>query len=326
MEELPLLSVIVPVYRVEHYLNTCVRSILRQTYENLEIFLVDDGSPDGSGALCDDWARQDSRIRVLHRPNGGSGAARNAALELARGALIGFVDSDDYIAPDMYRYLYSLLDDQTDIAECGFLSIADDGAVFGTASPAARRYTPQEAMDCHIRDTAFRQVIWNKLYRRRVLEGVRFPEGTAIDDEFFTYRAIGRARGLIRSERVCYAYRQQSGSIMHRPYSLKRLDGVRAKEQRLDYLRAHMPALEQAARQDLRLSCLYAMQGSLRALSGEELKTARTLLRSAAAKTAPLSMETGLPARKKALLLAAGLSLEGTARALNVLEDLHILS
>ena len=122
MTQLPLISVIVPVYKVENYLDCCVQSIVNQTYSNLEIILIDDGSaigliahmdtaPDASGAMCDVWAEKDSRIRVIHQENAGGGAARNAGLDAARGERIAFVDSDDYIAPDCYQYLHTLLEE-----------------------------------------------------------------------------------------------------------------------------------------------------------------------------------------------------------------------
>ena len=109
MTQLPLISVIVPVYKVENYLDCCVQSIVNQTYSNLEIILIDDGSPDASGAMCDAWAEKDSRIRVIHQENAGGGAARNAGLDAARGERIAFVDSDDYIAPDCYQYMSTLV-------------------------------------------------------------------------------------------------------------------------------------------------------------------------------------------------------------------------
>ena len=118
MTDLPLISVIVPVYRVEDYLDKCIRSIAEQTYSNLEILLVDDGSPDRSGAICDRWAVSDCRIRVIHQKNAGAGAARNRALDAAEGDLIAFVDSDDYLHPNLYTHLYSLLGEGVEIAEC----------------------------------------------------------------------------------------------------------------------------------------------------------------------------------------------------------------
>ena len=182
MTQLPLISVIVPVYKVENYLDCCVQSIVNQTYSNLEIILIDDGSPDASGAMCDAWAEKDSRIRVIHQENAGGGAARNAGLDAARGERIAFVDSDDYIAPGCYQYLHTLLEEGADIAECDFVETERNDAVFGTDAGEISFYTPLEAMRCHIRDTAFRQLIWNKLYRRAIFAQLRYPEGKLNED------------------------------------------------------------------------------------------------------------------------------------------------
>lgn len=121
-EKQPLISVIVPIYKVEQYLNRCVQSIVDQTYKNLEIILVDDGSPDNSPAMCDAWAEKDDRVQVVHKKNGGVSSARNAGLDAANGAYIGFVDGDDYIEPDMYaQLLQAIQKDSSDMAVCGIL-------------------------------------------------------------------------------------------------------------------------------------------------------------------------------------------------------------
>lgn len=326
MAQLPLISVIVPVYRVEAYLDKCIRSIAEQTYTNLEILLVDDGSPDRSGEICDAWAEQDSRIRVIHKENGGAGLARNVALDQARGKFIGFVDSDDYIAPDMYRQLYTLLCQGADIAECGFVETADDDAVLDSEAGTFREYSPAQAMELHIRDQLFRQLIWNKLYRRETIGCARFPVGTKIDDEFFTYLPLSKAKKLASISGRLYAYRQQSGSIMHQPFSLNRLQGIQAKEQRLAYLRQNMPELVEEARVELFDSCLFSMQASLRWLRGEELERARADIRRVLRDNLPMKPKETDGLKRKILMAAARKNFEGTCRVLNILQDLHILT
>ncbi len=322
----PLLSVVVPVYKVEAYLNRCLESLTAQTYRNLEILLVDDGSPDHSGEICDRWAERDSRIRVLHQENRGAGAARNAALDAAKGELIGFVDSDDYLSPQMYEVLYSLMEGDVDIAECEILETEDDDCPLEDgAQGEVHTYPAKEAMAMHIADTRFCQTPPNKLYRRRVLEGVRFPVGNLIDDEDFTYRAIGASRRLAHTSARMYAYRQQPGSAMHKPYSLKRLEGIRAKQQRLIFLEEAMPELTSQAKNDLLMSCLYGMQGTLRSLRGGERQQAEAFLLEALSALKPIPLEAEGSQRRRVLLRCAGASLKGTARALNLLENLHIL-
>ena len=321
MTQLPLISVIVPVYKVERYLDQCVRSIVGQTYSNLEIILIDDGSPDASGAMCDAWAERDSRIRVIHQENAGAGAARNAGLDEAKGELLGFVDSDDYIAPDFYQYLYGLLENGADIAECGFVETETDDAIFDDNAGEIDFYTPLEAMRFHIRDTMFRQLIWNKLYRRETVGDTRFPVGTKIDDEFFTYRVIGSAGRLVHSEKKLYAYRQQPDSVMHSGFSLRRLEGIRAQEQRLAYLKTHMPSLEYEGRANLFLCCQYAMQMSLKYLSGEELAQAKDSLRKTVTQLTPLFPSGRLSAAGNVWLILGQISFEGSCRLQNYMEQ-----
>ena len=327
MTDLPLISVVVPVYRVAAYLDHCVRSIVEQTYQNLQILLVDDGSTDGSGEICDRWASRDSRIRVFHKENAGAGAARNTALDAATGDLIAFVDSDDYLHPNLFSHLYNLLAAGADIAECEIGMTENDDLPMddGTGAEILVCDT-QEALRLHIRDEVFRQTPPNKLYRRACVGDIRFPEGNLIDDEFFTYRVLGNARRLAHSSACMYAYRQQAGSAMHKPYSLRRLQGLDAKLQRLEYLRQGFPDLVPEAKTDLLMTCLGAMQGCLRSLRGEEMDAARKKLRDAVDQAAPLEIPAEASAKRRLLLKASVGHLEQTAKLLNFLIDIHLLS
>lgn len=262
----PLISVIIPVYNVERYLDKCVSSIVNQNYKHLEIILVDDGSSDRCPEMCDVWARKDSRICVIHRPNGGGGAARNSGLDVAKGELIAFVDSDDYISVDMLSFLYSLLVSGADIAECDFEVVVDDNAGFHNGEEVVCKYTVLEAMAEHIHDRHFRQLIWNKLYRREVIGDIRFPVEKSIDDEFFTYQVLGSAKTLICSNRVCYAYRQQEESVMHAMGAQKRLQAVEAKVLRHNYIEACYPELIGLSLKNLWFTCIYQGQLSQREL------------------------------------------------------------
>lgn len=327
MTDLPLISVIVPVYRVECYLDRCIQSITEQTYANLEILLVDDGSPDGSGEICDRWAEKDSRIRVIHKENAGAGAARNTALDMAKGEIIAFVDSDDYLHPNLYSHLYGLMDDGVDIAECEIGITEDDDLAMddGTGADILICET-EDALRLHIQDEIFRQTPPNKLYRRDCVGAIRFPEGNLIDDEFFTYRVLGNAKKLAHSSACMYAYRQQSGSAMHKPYSLRRLQGLDAKLQRLTWLRERFPGLVREAKADLLMTALGAMQGCLRSLSAEEMEEARRRLGGILAQIGPVEIPDGTSAKRKLILLAARKHLERTAAVLNFLIDIHLLT
>ena len=327
MKELPLISVIVPVYNVEAYLDQCIASIAGQTYSNLEIILVDDGSPDNSGAICDAWAEKDSRIRVIHKKNGGAGAARNTGLEEAKGEIISMIDSDDYLEPHMFQYLYSLMADDVDIAECVMgLTERDDLLMEDGTSAEVTVANREEAMRLHIRDEIFCQTPPNKLYRRSAIADARFPVGNLIDDEFFTYQVIGNSRRLAHSSAVMYAYRQQPGSAMHKPYSLKRLQGLTAKQQRLDYLQKNLPSLVYEAKFDLFFTCLYAMQGCLNSLSEADLQTARKIIRAIVDQIVPLEANPEESSKKNLLLKLAQKNFEGTAKLLNFLIRIHVLT
>lgn len=266
----PLISVIVPVYNVEPYLDRCVESIVNQTYRNLEIILVDDGSPDNCPQMCDAWAERDARIRVIHKENGGSGEARNVALNSALGELVAFVDSDDYIASDMFEYLYSLLTGGADVAECSYIDVFNDQFSFSDTTDDTYTYTVQEAMAEHIRDRTFRQLIWNKLYRSGVIGDIRFPVDKKIDDEFFTYQVLGNAKTLVHSEKICYAYRQQNSSVMHSIDAKKRLQAVEAKVQRHEYIKKIFPSLTELSLKKLWFTCIYHGQLSQKETRREE--------------------------------------------------------
>ena len=327
MTDLPLISVVVPVYRVEDYLDHCIQSIVSQTYANLEILLVDDGSPDGSGEICDHWAKTDARVRVFHKQNAGAGAARNTALDAASGDLIAFVDSDDYLHPNMFSHLYSLLVDGVDIAECEIgMTETDDFPMDDGRCAEILVCETEEALRLHIQDEVFRQTPPNKLYRRECVGNIRFPEGNLIDDEFFTYRVLGNAKKLAHSSACMYAYRQQSGSAMHKPYSLRRLQGLNAKLQRLAYVRERFPGLVWEAKADLLMTCLGAMQGCLKSLNGEEMEKARKKLNAVLTQITPLEIPEGTSARRKLLLKSAQKNLESTAKILNFLIDIHLLT
>lgn len=281
MENHPLISVIVPVYNVEAYLDRCVGSIVNQTYRELEILLVDDGSPDRCPRMCDEWAQKDRRIRVLHVENGGAGKARNLAIRQAAGAWTVLVDGDDYLHSRMIGYLYGLLDETTDLAECCIVHTGSDEAVFSDITDADEIVAcrAEEALGYLIDDRMFRQTPPNKLYKTDIIKRIPFPEGKLIDDEFWTYRVIGQCRRLKHSSLKLYAYRQQSGSVMHKPYSVRRLHALDAKYERLDYIEQNYPALLPKARTNFLESCIYQGQMTVRHLAGNEKREAEAKIR-----------------------------------------------
>ena len=259
-----LISVIVPVYKVEQYLDKCIESIVNQTYRNIEIILVDDGSPDRSGDICDVWAEKDERINVIHQENYGGGFARNIGIESAKGEYISFVDSDDYISPTMLETLKKQFINDVDVVECDYIEVYDDNESFNNFKDnKVEFFDNNRAMEENIKDNIFRQLIWNKMYTRKVIGDIRFVKGKKIDDEFFTYQVIGKARKLVRLNQILYAYRQQEESIMHNMSLEKRLQSIEAKYLRHEYVCENFPTLKKESLLSLIYQCLYQGQQSI---------------------------------------------------------------
>ena len=208
------LSIIIPVYNVENYLAACVDSLLAQTMRDLEILLVDDGSTDSSGAIADAYAAKNpGMIRCLHVENGGQGRARNLALPLARGEFLGFVDSDDWVRPDMYEKLCARAEETgADIVACDFLERYDDG----------REKTVPAAFQDH--PLSFAGSCCNKIFRASLVKDLRFPEGLWYEDFAFSALALSRAGKLARVPEPLYCYRIGHPSTMHNQNARKNLD------------------------------------------------------------------------------------------------------
>ena len=240
---MPRISVIVPVYKVEAYLHRCVRSIQAQTHRDLEIILVDDGSPDGCGASCDGFAAEDARIKVIHKENGGLSSARNAGLDIATGDLIGFVDSDDCIEPSMYgRLLQALEDAQADMSLCGYdhvseAGVADPAVVCPLTDGVLTGQEALSAVDTLRPDYFYYVTAWNRLYRRQLFDGLRFPEGKLHEDEFTAHHLFDRCARVAVVGDVLYHYVQRSGSIMNSHPTARSLDGVYALYDRYTFFR-----------------------------------------------------------------------------------------
>lgn len=238
----PLISVIVPVYRVEEYLERCVKSILSQTYKNLEVILVDDGSPDQCPAICDACAEKDARVKVIHQENKGLSGARNAGIDAASGEYLAFVDSDDYVSPHFIEELYQLLQDTgCAIGQCRFSYVKGDGLVeegdsafciYRGESLMEQLYGPEEKATCFV-------VAWNKLYRAELFKetGIRYPEGRIHEDEATTYRLFHEAKKLVFLDRALYGYYTENGGSITSVFSAKRLQWLTAHEERIAFFK-----------------------------------------------------------------------------------------
>lgn len=269
----PLISVIVPVYRVEEYLDRCVESIVAQSYQNLEIILVDDGSPDNCPAMCDAWAERDQRIRVVHKENGGLSDARNAGLAVAEGEYIGFVDSDDWIGADFYRVLIeTAVQNNCELVECCYFWTYGETPPLRPV-PEPQFYNKHEAMSAYLNKSAFHCVVWNKLYHRSIITA-EFMCGKYHEDEFWTYQILANCNRLAHIPVYFYYYFQRSDSIMGQGYSMKRLHAIEAKANRLQFIKEHFPELEGENSVEVIFACLYHGQLALRHLAPLEQKEA----------------------------------------------------
>ena len=212
----PVISIIVPVYKVEAYLEKCINSILNQTLSDFELILVDDGSPDSCPAICDEYAMKDSRIKVIHKENGGLSDARNAGIEIATGKYLGFVDSDDYIAPDMYESLYTIItENNCDMAICQAAVVQEGEDAIYEDSNEAYVFESKDALYQMISKKLFTVNTWNKLYKRKLFENIRFPKGMLYEDLATTYKLISLSDKVVYSPMKKYAYLQRQGSIMN---------------------------------------------------------------------------------------------------------------
>lgn len=233
-----MISVIVPVYNVELYLEACIQSILNQTYYDLEIILVDDGSTDNSGEICDTYQKKDNRICVIHKQNGGLSDARNAGLGVAKGEYIAFVDADDIIHPQTYECLERMIREyRADISSCGITRDVDDmQKTINYKTDLIHEYTVDEAF----KDIRYILIsVCNKLYRKYIWEKLRFPVGKFHEDEFVFHYTIGQAQKIVSIEYRLYCYVQRQGSITYQLSKERIKDAMEALEDRIIYMQQY---------------------------------------------------------------------------------------
>lgn len=243
-----LVSIVVPIYRVQDRLSRCVDSLVGQTYRNLQIILVDDGSPDDCPRLCDEWAAEDDRISVIHKPNGGLSSARNAGLDVASGNFIAFVDSDDYVEPDYVEtMLETLVEHDADMVVSSVFAESSQGSQLEDPSHQyvlegdddEQELTARECMKRGINNKVMYVVAWNKLYRREIWENLRYPEGKLHEDEFVFHLVVGQCDHIVALRTKLYHYVQNDQSIMGLKYTMRNLDRLEAWMNRVEYLHAH---------------------------------------------------------------------------------------
>lgn len=244
---MPEISVIVPVYKVEPYIHKCVDSILAQTFSDYELILVDDGSPDTCGNICDEYAKKDARIRVIHKENGGLSDARNAGMKIACGEYVIFIDSDDYIDADMLSYLYeNLRKADADMATCGIYEVYADRIEKQEEEPEFV-CSGEEAFRCILRGHTIRGEIWNKLIKRSCISDLGFPKGKLYEDIFYTVDMMQRIKKVAVGTKPKYYYLHRSDSITGKAYRPKLFDIIDGYTKNYQVVKQAFPKLEEEA-------------------------------------------------------------------------------
>lgn len=226
---MPKISIIVPVYNVEKYIHRCIDSILHQTFKDFELILVDDGSLDNSGKICDEYAKEDDRIKVIHKENGGLSDARNVGLDIAQGEYIAFVDSDDWIEKDMYSILYeNIRKYNADISICKTRKIFDSTVDNNITTNNCIILNNEEAFDCLFNNKYYASHACDKLYKKSLFDGIRYPVGKLYEDMFTTYRLFEKANKVVFSDYIGYNYFQRKDGIVNSKFRPEKLDYIRA--------------------------------------------------------------------------------------------------
>ncbi len=243
-QEKALISLIIPVYKVEKYLEKCIQSVINQTYENLQIILVDDGSPDNCGKICDEYAKKDHRIEVIHKSNGGLSDARNKGLEIAKGEYIGFVDSDDYIEADMYEVLYNLLKQyNADVSICNFYTVSQGKISIKNADNGINEYNRIEILKEILLDKNIQSYAWNKLYKKELFDEIKYPIGKKYEDIGTTFYLLEKCNKVVVTGKSEYYYINRQDSIVNNVTESTITDYIELIIQRYDYIEENIKEL-----------------------------------------------------------------------------------
>lgn len=264
----PLISIIVPVYNVEPYLRKCLDSIVNQSYKNLDIIIIDDGSTDGGGGICDEYKANDGRIRVVHQKNSGLSAARNVGLDIARGEYVQFVDSDDWIEDTTCETILSIaIEKKADIVCFGYNELFPSGVVKNWSVDSSGEIEKVEILRELATETgSIRDYVWNKLFAKRLFDDIRFPIGRCYEDMDVSYRLFHQAENIYVTNTILYHYYRRKGSLAHNRYSPNSIkDRLYIRKRRFEFMLNNYPSFA-----DLQLiSLLREMMIGISELKGE---------------------------------------------------------
>ncbi len=268
---MPEISIIVPVYKVEKYINKCVDSILNQTFQDFELILVDDGSPDNCGAICDEYAKKDKRVLSVHKKNGGLSDARNYGINMAKGKYIGFIDSDDYIADDMYEALYNnIVKYEADVSVCGIYDCYGEKVVPQDIKKGVFEFSASQAVEYMLSGKGVGLFAVNKLYKREVFKDVRYPVGKTYEDAFVIVDILLRAEKVVIDTTPKYYYIHRESSITLSNFSKKYYDILEAQTHNMELIEENFPDLKDLG--DFRIWWAYKQILSRLALNDKETR------------------------------------------------------
>ena len=248
MNEEDVITVVIPVYNVQEYVPRCIESVIKQTYKNLEIILVDDGSTDTSGYICDEYAKQDERIKVIHKKNGGLSDARNVAIDIAKGKYITFIDSDDYVEVDYIAYLYELIKrNECQISICAHFTENEQQkrVDFGNGYEE-KSMGKEEAISRMLCEQGFTVSACAKMYELTLFQNIRYPFGKLCEDNGTTYKLLEKSEKIYYGNSPKYIYSKRTGSIMNSKFSKKKMDLIELTDQMAKELMPKMPNLKDA--------------------------------------------------------------------------------
>ncbi len=251
-----LISVIIPVYNMKKYLRKCVASVLSQTYKALEIILIDDGSNDGSAEICDEYCNQDTRIKVVHKNNGGLSDARNRGLQEATGKWISFVDSDDFIRENMLETLINMaIEAEADMAVSGMLYQTELGVITKKYMPIKQTLSGWDAIAWLLKTGGGKEYMCNKLYKKHLFENISFPKAKIFEDSFVMYQLMALCNKIVFTPEIGYYYIQRKSSLSKGLNLARQMDILEAKVNKLYYLEAHRPELVPYSKQEIIQTC-----------------------------------------------------------------------
>lgn len=263
-----LISIIVPVYNVEKYVKKCIESIIEQTYKNLEIILIDDGSTDESGKICDEFNNKDKRIKVIHKQNGGLSDARNVGIDNANGEYVSFIDSDDYVNDDYIELLFDTVKQYDADMSIASHRVIYEKNIIDRSTGENFCTEPKEILEMLLYDNGIDTSAWGKLYKKSLFNEIRFPKGRLFEDSATTYKLIDKSKKIAVCSKPIYNYVIRNNSISNENFSEKKLDLIVSTEEMTNYIKNNYPELEKACNRRL----MYAYLSTLTQLAKSKVK------------------------------------------------------